>query len=281
MVTDPTTPRPTTALTGYASLPAPDRGADLELRVCAPPAGTALPVIVLAHGFGADRDAYGPLVDHWVGEGFVVVQPTFLDSATLGVDPTDPRYPNIWRTRVDDLERVMDALETVLASVSGLPERADVARLAVAGHSWGAQSVSMLLGARVLDAGGQPGPDRTDERVRAGVLLSIPGTGGADLTDFAQEHFGFMNPDFSELRTPSLVVAGDADVSPLSTRGPDWFTDAHRLAPGVRQLVVVPGGEHSLGGIEDDDAAGADDANADRIDLVRRTTTAFLRTVLG
>lgn len=264
----------------HVRLEAPARGDDLDVRVSAPEAGSALPVIVLAHGFGLDADAYDPLVDHWVGEGFVVVQPTFLDSRRLGLAPTDPRQPDVWRIRVDDLEHVIDRLETVLAAVPGLPEGTDIERLAVAGHSWGAQSVSMLLGARVLDADGRPGPDRTDARVKAGVLLAIPGT-GEHLTDVAREHFAFMNPDFSGLRTPSIVVAGDADRSPLTTRGPDWFTDAHRLAPGVQELVTVPGGQHSLGGIQGYAHAETTDESPERVDLVRRTTTAFLRSALG
>ena len=37
-----------------------------------------------------------------------MVQPAFLDSATLGLTPADPRYPEIWRTRVGDLVRVID-----------------------------------------------------------------------------------------------------------------------------------------------------------------------------
>ncbi len=84
----------------------PARGDDLQVRVSAPASGTGLPVIVFAHGFGAAMDSCDPLVDFWVAHGFVVVQPTFLDSATLGLAPTDPRYPLIWVSRVDDLERV-------------------------------------------------------------------------------------------------------------------------------------------------------------------------------
>ncbi len=54
----------------------------------------------------------------------------------------------------------------------------------------------------------------------SGVLLSTPGdgAGGADLSAFANEHFSFFyNPSFTEITTPALVVAGDADVSPHLT----------------------------------------------------------------
>ncbi len=138
----------------------------------------------------------------------------------------------------------------------------------------------MLLGARVLDAEGRPGADRTDDRVRAGVLLATTGVARGDLVPFAQEHFAFMDPDFTGLTTPSLVVAGDHDQSALSTRGPDWFTDVYHRSPGARHLVTLHGGEHSLGGIQDYASTATTDESPDRVDLVRRATTAFLRTAL-
>ncbi|MBT0768676.1 chlorophyllase [Kineosporia sp. J2-2] len=264
------------------TLPAPStRGEDLQIRITAPATGTNLPVIVFAHGFGQSMTAADPLVDHWTANGFVVVQPTFLDSTTLGLTPADPRYPTIWQTRVDDLEQVIDELDTVIAAVPGLSGRVDTERLAVAGHSWGGQSIGMLLGARVLDAQGRPGEDRTDQRVKAGVLLSTTGVARGDLAPFAQEHFAFMSPDFTQLATPSIVVAGDHDQSQLSSRGPDWFTDVYHYSPGAQHLVTLVGGEHTLGGIQDYASTATTDESPERVDLVRRTTTAFLRTALG
>jgi dienelactone hydrolase len=263
------------------TLPAPTRGDDIQVRITAPTAGTDLPVIVFAHGFSQSMTAGDPLVDRWSANGFVVVQPTFLDSASLGLLPTDPRYPTIWQTRVDDLEHVIDDLDTIIAAVPGLSGRVATDRLAVAGHSWGGQSVGMLLGARVVGADGQPGEDRTDGRVKAGVLLSTTGISRGDLTPFAQENFAFMSPDFTQLNTPTIVVAGDQDQSALSTRGPDWFTDVYHLSPGARHLVTLHGGEHTLGGIQDYASTATTDESPERVDLVRRTTTAFLQTTLG
>ena len=265
-------------------LPAPERGDDLQVRISAPTSGTDLPVVVLAHGFGLSMDSYDPLVDRWAASGFVVVQPTFLDSATLAVTPTDPRYPDIWRTRIEDLTRVIDDLDVVLATVPGLSARVDRDRLAVAGHSWGGQSVGMLLGARVVGmdgAEGQVGPSARDARVRAGVLLSTTGTGGGDLTPFAQEHFAFMSPDFTALDAPTLVVAGDDDQSPLSTRGPDWFTDAHTLSPGATDLLTLFGGQHTLGGIHAHTSTDTTDEDPQRVALVAAASTAFLQQALG
>ncbi len=81
-------------------LPAPDRGADLQVRVTAPTTGQDLPVVVFSHGFGESMDGYAPLAEFWAAHGFAVLQPTHLDSQTLGIAPDDPRTPVIWRFRI-------------------------------------------------------------------------------------------------------------------------------------------------------------------------------------
>lgn len=261
-------------------LPAPDRGENLQVRVSAPAVGSELPIIVFSHGYGWSLDGYGPLVDYWAAHGFVVIQPTHLDSRTLNLPPGDPRTPRIWRFRVEDLKRILDQLDLIEASVPGLSGRLDRSRLAAAGHSWGGQTVSMLLGARVLDNHGEPGEDMSDSRIKAGVLLATTGKGGADLSPFAAEHFPFMNPSFAEMSTPTLVVAGDHDHSQLSTRGPDWFTDPYFLSPGSKSLLTLFGGEHSLGGISGYSVAETTDESPERVALIQRLTLAYLRNAL-
>lgn len=261
-------------------LPAPGRGTDLQVRVSAPATGTDLPVVVLSHGFGWSMDGYAPLADHWAAHGFVVVQPTHLDSRTLAVPADDPRTPRIWRIRVDDLTRVLDGLDVLAAAVPGLGGRVDRGRVAVAGHSWGAQTASTLLGARVLDADGVPGEDLSDSRVTAGVLLALTGLGD-DLTPFAVEHLPFLRPSFDTMTTPALVVAGDNDRSHLSTRGPDWFTDPYVHSPGAKSLLTLFGAEHSLGGIPGYEVAETTDESPARVALIQRLSTAYLRSALA
>ncbi|MEW1832774.1 chlorophyllase [Streptomyces sp. NPDC088196] len=260
-------------------LPAPDRGEDLQVRVSAPVTGDGLPVIVFSHGFGWSMNGYAPLADHWAAHGFMVVQPTHLDSRTLAIPHEDPRFPRIWRTRVDDLKRTLDELTTLETSVPGLAGRVDHTRIAAAGHSWGAQTASTLLGARVLDPDGVPGEDLSDPRVKAGVLLALTGLGD-DLTPFAAEQLPFMRPSFTTMTPPALIVAGDHDQSHLSTRGPDWFTDPYTYSPGDKTLLTLYGAEHSLGGIPGYEVAETTDESPERVALLQRLTTAFLHSAL-
>ena len=259
---------------------APGRGEDLQVRVSAPATGGDLPVLVFSHGFGWSMNGYAPLADHWAANGFVVVQPTHLDSRSLGMPHEDPRFPHIWRIRIEDLKRVLDELDAVEASVPGLSGRIDRSRIAVAGHSWGAQSASALLGARVVDADGVPGEDFTDLRVKAGVLLALTGLGDS-LTPFAVEHLPFMRPSFDHMNAPALIVAGDHDQSQLSTRGPDWFTDPYTYSPGPKSLLTLFGAEHSLGGISGYEVAETTDESPARVALLQKLSTAFLHSALS
>lgn len=258
-------------------LSAPGRGEDLQVRVSAPVTGRELPLIVFSHGFGLSLSGYDPLVDFWAAHGFVVIQPTHLDSRTLNLPPDDPRTPHIWRLRVEDLKLSLDQLDQIEAAVPGLSGRLDRSRIAIAGHSWGGQTASMLLGARVLDAEGRAGEDLSDARVKAGVLFATPGLGGTDLTPFAAEHFPFMHPSFAGMTTPVLVVAGDRDQSLLSVRGPDWFTDPYFLSPGSKSLLTLFGAEHSLGGITGYNVTETTDESSERVALIQRLTWAYLR----
>lgn len=261
-------------------LPAPDRGEDLQVRVSAPLTGGELPIIIFSHGHGWSMNGYDPLVDFWVSHGFVVLQPTHLDSRMIGLSVDDPRTPRVWRFRVEDIKRILDNLDVLENALPSFQGHFDHSRIAVAGHSWGAQTVSTLLGARVLDANDVPGEDMSDSRIKAGVLLSLAGTGD-ELTPFAIEHLPFMKPSFEGMTTPSLIVAGDHDQSQLSDRGPDWFTDGYYLSPGSKDLLTLFGAEHMIGGISGYDVAETTDENPERVAAVQQLTWAYLRSALG
>jgi dienelactone hydrolase len=260
---------------------APDRPVPLEVRVSAPATGTNLPVVVFSHGNGWNLDGYAPLTAFWASRGFVVIQPTHLDSRRNGFGFDHPVFPTIWTERIADLTRILDQLDTIEAAAPGLAGRMDRSRVAATGHSWGGQSAQSLLGARILDEAGQVGEDRSDSRVTAGILFAATGVGGDDLHPFAQANFPFMRPSFQELATPTLVIAGDHDQSKMSSRGPDWFTDAYTHSPGATDLLTLYGAEHALGGIVGYEVAETTDENPERVAVIQRMSTAYLQTALN
>jgi pimeloyl-ACP methyl ester carboxylesterase len=260
-------------------LAAPERGAPLQLRLSAPANGAQLPIIIFSHGYTQSLHAYGPLVDFWAARGFVVIQPNHLDSRTLGLAQDDPRMARLWSSREQDLITILDNLAQVEELAPSIKGRLNLTRIAVAGHSWGATSASTLLGATHPDPDNGNTVNLADPRVKAGVLLCVAGTGGENLSPFAAANFAFMNPDFSQMRAPTLVVAGDADQSLLSVRGPDWWRQAYDLSPGPKGLFTVFGAEHSLGGIHSYGFDGGDVSPA-RVASIKHLSTAYLRNAL-
>ncbi|MCZ4095338.1 chlorophyllase [Streptomyces sp. So13.3] len=268
-------------------LPAPGRVVDLELRVSAPVTGSELPVILLSHGQGysnhlSSLNGYAPLVNFWAAHGFVVIQPTHLSSRTLTLDPATPGAPLFWRSRAEDMKLVLDRLDAIEAAVPQLRGRLDHSKVAVAGHSMGGHTASLLLGARLTDPQDGTEVNLAEPRIKAGVLLAAPGRGGDALTESVAENLSFfVTTDFSAMTTPTLVVAGDKDASAhLTVRGPDWHADPYVLSPGPKALLTLFDAEHGLGGVSGYDVAETTDENPERVAAVQRLTWAYLRTEL-
>jgi dienelactone hydrolase len=262
------------------ALPALTRGCDLHMRVSAPATGDALPVLIFSHGNGQSLHGYGPLADFWAAHGFVVIQPTHLDSRLLGLAPDDPRRAEFWRLREEDLLRVLDELDGIEGMAPVIRGRLDRSRIAVGGHSWGGQTASTLLGATHPDPATGAVVSRKDARIKAGVLLAVPGSGGRNLSDRAAQAFPFMHPDFSTMTAPTLIVAGDRDQSGLTSRGPEWWRDAYDLSPSPKVLFTAFGGEHALGGIPGYEARETTDERPRRVAAIQHLSTAFLRSAL-
>ncbi|WP_320783043.1 alpha/beta fold hydrolase [Streptomyces sp. CRN 30] len=269
-------------------LPVPGRPVDLQVRVSAPATGTGLAVILLSHGQGPSNNlsslnGYAPLADLWAAHGFVVVQPTHLSSRTLSHLVADaPGAPFFWRSRAEDMSHVLDRLDKIEKAVPLLSGRMDHTKVAVAGHSFGGFTSSLLLGARVTDPDEGGEVSLLEPRIKAGVLLAAPGRGDVLNGPMADALPILRTVDFSTMTTPALVVAGDRDDSRHFTdRGPDWHADPYTLAPAPKTLLTLFGAEHGLGGIAGYDAAETTDESPGRVTALARLTAAYLRTQLG
>jgi predicted dienelactone hydrolase len=258
----------------------PGRPVDLQLKVSTPTEGSELPIILLSHGQGysnhlSSLNGYAPLANHWAEQGFVVLQPTHLSSRTLNLPADTPGAPMFWKQRAEDMSAIIDRLDEIEKAVPQLRGRLDRTKIAVAGHSMGGHTASLLLGMKT------EGVSLRDERIKAGVLLGSTGRGDG-LTEFVRENYPFMvTTDFSDMTTPTLVVAGDKDGSEhLTVNGPEWHTDPFHLSPAPKDLLVLEGGEHGLGGVSGYDVAETTDESPERVATVQRLTTAYLRSRL-
>jgi pimeloyl-ACP methyl ester carboxylesterase len=268
-------------------LEVPDRLVDLEMKVSAPATGDDLPIILLSHGHGvanflSSLRGYGPLADFWAAHGFVVIQPTHLDSTALGLrESGDPEAPMFLRSRATDMSHILDHLDDIEATVPGLAGRLDRDRIAVAGHSLGGSTASMLLGAQALDPNDHNDKDLSDSRIKAGVVISAAGVGNdGHLSAWAAENYPVLKYfDFSTMTTPALVVAGDQDINFNFSNRLGYRADAYSHSPAPKSLLMIFGAQHMLGGISGYDAletSTEDHEDPERVAAVRALCWAYL-----
>lgn len=263
----------------------PGRQVDLQMRVSAPATGSKLPILLLSHGQGysnyvSSLRGYNPLVDFYASHGFVVIQPTHQDSKSLDLPPNGPEGMIWWRSRATDMHFILDHLDEIERTVPGLTGRLDRSRVVAVGHSAGGHTVQLLAGMRPTDPNDGKKANLTDPRVKAVVMIGARG-GDTDLGPFVVQHLPIAQKvDFSEMKTPALVVAGDRDLIPIFSPRVSWRADAYPLSPGPKCLLTMFGATHSYGGIAQYDAAETSDENPERVSVLQRLSWAYLRSVL-
>lgn len=266
----------------------PGRPVPLEMKVSVPATGTALPVILLSHGHGetnflSSLRGYGPLADFWAAHGFIVIQPTHIDSKALGLRrSTLPDAPTFFHSKVSDMRFILDHLDEIEATVPGLAGRIDRTRIAAVGHSSGGSTVGYLLGAQVLDPDDPRDKDLSDKRIMAGVIMAAPGVADmATSSAAARRSPALRYNSFAKMTVPALVIAGDKDLNPAFTTRLSYRWDAYtRSPPGNKTLLTFFGGEHILGGIAGYDSAETTDENPERVATLRAMVWAYLRSQL-
>lgn len=216
-----------------------------------------LPVVVFAHGLGGSERGYATLGHRLASHGYAVLHPQFLDAFSacrdrLGMTDADehswPRDPVLraamhemlfspahWISRVGRVHAVLDSL----ASQSHLPVALRPDGVVIGGHSFGAYTAQLVLGAELT---GVP-IDTTWFRhraVAAGLLLSPQGSGDRGLTARS----------WDAIVTPLLVVTATGDLGPHG-EGPPWRRQPYDAAASPwKHLAVVRKGDHLLGGID-------------------------------
>lgn len=263
------------------------RPVPLQLRLTVPTIGTPLPVILLSHGHGhsfnlSSLNGYGPIADFWAAHGFAVIQPTHLSSRSLSLSEDTPGAPYFWRERVDDMKTILDRFDEIEEAIPFVQGRLDRQKVAVAGHSLGGHTASALLGMRLQDVNSGEMIDASEPRIKAGVLIAVPGDAGDALSEFAYTALPFHRKvSFNEMSTPALVIAGDDDESAhLTTKGWKWHTDPYHLSTGPKIMLTLFGGDHCLG-ISGYDALETKSESCETVAAVQRMTLAYLQNALN
>jgi dienelactone hydrolase len=222
----------------------------LPVRISYPVGKTRFPVIVFSHGNGSKGDMYKGFTDYWASHGYVVIQPTHMDSTSLGFktkrDNMREMYQQILQvtdTRRQDMSFIVDSLDLIETIVPDLKDKLDRTKLVAAGHSMGAATAMIVAGMTLLNP--MDGYAETSDETRFKVLLMIsdPGT----MTLMPKE-------PWKGVRVPTLISTGTKDFSdvgsdrikaPFKYKIPDSLTRS--LSP--HHYVLIEGADHYLGGL--------------------------------
>jgi len=240
------------------------RGRTLPVLLRVPQAARGpLPAVVISHGLGGSREGMAYLGRALAGAGFVA-----LHLQHPGSDRA------IWEGRADGGRGMADAardprtaLDRLADMVFALDEATrrlplDGARLAAAGHSFGAWTVSHALGQALP----LPVPGIPERRFRAGILLSpVPSRFGTE---------------GGAIAAPLLHVTGTEDVTILDRAGPEQRLALFRATEGIPQAAaVLEGAEHlAFAGVEEVGTGRASTAYHERVSAL---ALLFLRATLG
>lgn len=223
------------------------RNKDLHMRITYPAEEGTFPVIIFSHGAGGSKDGYRYLINYWVKNGFVCIQPSHADAITnttnkeqlfqnlmtvLRVLPTD--YSG-WANRVADIKLILSSLSSIQTSI---PAVMDTTHVGLAGHSYGAFTSMLIGGASVPKMAATKVRNPYDGRVAAILVISPQGI------KRRPRDFGFDDKtSWKGIHGPAMFMTGSLDQT-------GWTTPKDRRVPyldspaGNKYFVDIKGANH-------------------------------------
>jgi len=190
---------------------------DLPIRVYLPAAASSVsaarpaPVILFSPGLGGARDGYRFLAEHWAARGYiaVVLQHPGSDDTVWRTAPAEEVMDALkhaanaenYIVRARDVSAVLNQLEAWnRAPGNPLTGRLDLARVGMAGHSFGALTTEAVSGQSMAGRGAV----LTDRRIKAAIAMSP-----------SPPRRGDPAKAFGSVRIPWMLMTGTEDASPL------------------------------------------------------------------
>ena len=252
----------------------PDRNTDSPIDVYLPAVNTSgqIPVVVISHGLGSDRQTFAYLAEHLASYGFAVIMPLHIGTDTdelakIMTGQGTPIPADNFLYRPTDITHALDAVQARYASDPVWQGRLNLTKVGLFGQSFGGYTavasagadleltefaekcankdsdfflnMSLFLQCRAVELPEQNYRLR-DERVQA-ILAVNPLTSGV----FNQETMGAIN-------IPTMMVSGTLDTTtpalPEQIIPYTWLTTPNKylllVRPGTH-FTFIGGGEES------------------------------------
>lgn len=209
-------------------------------------AGGRVPVVFWSHGLGGSRDGAGFISRFLCSHGYVVVhiQHAGTDSSLWEGKPGHPwdviRATKIPRkavlNRYRDVGFALDQFTAMAASNETFGPRADLSRIGMSGHSFGANTTQIMAGQKL--GYGRRQYCLADDRFRCGILYSAVPT--YNRKDSPRSIYG-------SIRIPLFHMTGTEDSSPVEGFGYTKRIEVFDHSGGPDQhLMVLQGGDHMV-----------------------------------
>ena len=223
------------------------RNRDVPAKIYFPTEGAGpFPVIIFSHGLGGTREAYEYLARQWAANGYVSVHLQHIgsdDSAWRGKDQpmqTMRQAANLQNSvdRPKDVQFAVELLIEIDKTDVKLKGRLDLDKLAIAGHSFGAQTAMLIAGQKLGGAflASKVGK-LSDDRFKAALAMS----------ESAPALRSQLDEIYGPIHIPTFFMTGTEDDSPLldtkasERRLPFDHTNAHPT-----YLLILDGGDHMV-----------------------------------
>jgi dienelactone hydrolase len=259
------------------------RNRTLSLRLRLPAAPGPRPLVLFSHGLGGSVDAGHLWAEHWASHGFAVLHlqhpgsdaAVWSESRQPAADLRQAADGNQLLARVGDVKFVLDELGRRQRAGDPQTARLDLARIGLAGHSFGAITTQAIAGQQydVPPRFAQRIGPTSDPRPRAFIAFSPSARGREQLPQFAP----MTRPFFSITGTEDGMVGLGLGVPPAQRLLP-----YEGMPPGDKFLLNLNGADHMIFSGGERWRGSADPArDAAQVRRVQATTTAFWRAYLS